>query len=209
MCTKIRVHYTKIPVIRVQLYVKTLQSINWIHGIRFHIIILQHHNWVICRTVFCLVYCGLSLNSDQSQYSESNNNDNMIEYTIILNEFQNLYWQSWPQRHDQSSQARLANVATAFWRLCQVKACSDGPNNVGRTSCNNFQIVFFFCFFCKYFNAPSFNCNISYRIIKTFEKQAVEPSVSSLLNNVGPTLLGPFEQALTQRRLVSARQQRA
>ena len=52
------------------------------------------------------------------------------------------------------------------------------------------------CFFCKYFNASSFNRNKSYRIIKTFEKQAVEPSVSSLLNNVGPTLLGPFEQAL-------------
>ena len=34
-------------------------------------------------------------------------------------------------------------------------------------------------------------------IIKTFEKQAVEPSVSSLLNNVGPTLLGPFEQAFS------------
>ena len=29
----------------------------------------------------------LSLNSDQSQYSESNNNDDIIEYTIILNEF--------------------------------------------------------------------------------------------------------------------------
>ena len=52
------------------------------------------------------------------------------------------------------------------------------------------------CFFCKYFNAPSFNWNKSYRIIKTFEKQAVEPSVSSLLYNVGSTLLGPFEQAL-------------
>ena len=55
------------------------------------------------------------------------------------------------------------------------------------------------CFFCKYFNASSFNWNKFYRIIKTFEKQAVEPSVSSLLNNVGPTLLGPFEQALKQR----------
>ena len=51
------------------------------------------------------------------------------------------------------------------------------------------------CFFCKYFNASSFNWNKSYRIIKTFEKQAVEPSVSSLLGNVRPTLLGPFEQA--------------
>ena len=30
---------------------------------------------------------------------------------------------------------------------------------------------------------------------KDLKKQAVEPSVSSLLNNVGPTLLGPFEQA--------------
>ena len=55
--------------------------------------------------------------------------------------------------------------------------------------------IFLCCFFCRYFNAPSFNWNKSYRIIKTFEKQAVEPSVSSLLNNVGPTLLGPFEQA--------------
>ena len=57
------------------------------------------------------------------------------------------------------------------------------------------------CFFCKYFNAPSFNWNKSYRIIKTFEKQAIEPSVSSLLY-VGPTLLGPFEQALTTVRCV-------
>ena len=51
------------------------------------------------------------------------------------------------------------------------------------------------CFFCKYINASSFNWNKSYRIFKIFEKQAVEPSVPSLLNNVGPTSLGPFEQA--------------
>ena len=57
------------------------------------------------------------------------------------------------------------------------------------------QFSSFLCyFFCKYFNTSSFNWNKSYRIIKTFEKQAVESSVWSFLNNVGPTLLGPFEQ---------------
>ena len=77
-----------------------------------------------------------------------------------------------------------------------VKACSNGPNNVGPTSCNNFQIAFCTASFA---NTLTHQVSTGINLIglsKTFEKQAVEPSVSSLLNNVGPTLLGPFEQAL-------------
>ena len=81
---------------------------------------------------------------------------------------------------------QMVNSLTAY-----LKACLNGSNIVGQNYYNRYD-----CFSFKSFWLDKLYSNSKPSLDKKFEKETVWAIISTMLDDVGPTMLDPFKQAL-------------
>jgi hypothetical protein len=79
-----------------------------------------------------------------------------------------------------------------FQLFIYSKACLNGSNIVGPTSSNNVTIIDMTASLSNLFGSISFTQTLNLVLTKIFEKEAVWAIISTMLDDVGPTMLDPF-----------------